>query len=1445
MFSKTMIVIQVLAFVALFRSTALAVPLTFNVDGVISDSSNQPLESAGVTFRVDVQDPSGTCTLYREEFPVSMTGSNGYFSLVIGKQTNLVASGGMLDKVFSNDGSTIAGNSCTYTPASKTETRKIVVSFNDGGTQQLFSSQDIQSVPYAVEADQAHRLTTALSGDVSGTQTLTSVDKIKGVPVDVAGAANGKILKYQSGTFVIADDLMGAGLTSLNGLNAPTQIFGAIDTGNSVTAPAWSSSGSAHTLKIPMASGTGVTAGLISNTDYAMISNRITSLVGDVTASGSGAVNVAIGTGKVTSTHILDGTILANDMDFTGANSATTGLVLKDNSGKFMNFTCSTPSDVLTWTATGWTCQLPAATGITSLNGQINSTQNLAAVASGSATALSYTYAANTHTLNIPMASTASVTAGLLSKADYDSFNNRLPLAGGTMSGPIDMGSKNIINAGNITMVPGGYLTLPNTGIASTTAGQVWYDGGAIKYYDGSAVKTLGTSSGGIVSFNTLTDSTQTLAVNTTGTVPAFTSASGTHTLNIPMASNAGANAGLISNADYVSLMGKQSSSLPAGQLWVGNALGGAEARTLSGDFTIDNTGLATLKSVGTAGTYFKVVTDAQGRVTSGSALAGSDVAAALGYTPVNRAGDTMAGALNFGGNDITNSGNITMANSKYFTLSTNATNGTTAGQMWYDGGSNQIKYWNGSAAVALAASGAGITALNGSSATSQSFATPGTSGNAPDWSTNTGSGVHTLNIPMASAGSVTAGLISNADYVAFNSKQSSALSDSYVWIGNSANGAEAHALSGDATISNAGLVTVDKTQTGNALKIQQLDSSGVAKSLGIGLINSGTVRLLPGTPATASYDLKLPIVAPANNQILKSDATGSLSWVTYLAQVSDSAPLADGKMWIGNGSNIAVEQTMSGDATISNAGLLTLKPMGTAGTYTKVSTDTQGRVISGSALALVDVTTALGYTPVQPGLGAIVGTDMNFTGTNSAASSLVIKDGTGKFTTLSCSTKQVAIWTATGWACEDFNINKLSDVKYNSGDSLFLGNLSGNSLTNGTNNTGLGVAAGSQISSQNNNTAIGYFALNNINSATGDNNTAVGSHALYGNANGIKHSNTGVGMRALFDSPDAELNTAIGQYALSSNNGSSMNIGIGIYAGANSPNTSNNIFVGYAAGKAIYGNDNIMVGANVFSNNTAASSAMQNVIIGSNIAAGATGAHNASYNTIMGYNAANALTTGSSNVIMGKDAGSTLTTGDLNILIGTSATIPSPTTSKYLNIGNVIKGDLSIGGGNSGNIGIGTEPSTVKLDISSSGSISPSLRAVKDLASNAYAGFFRNSVTNTQTLLAGENYALVMTGHISSIENGVPPTASPCGSPPPTFSGTDTRGTITINQPGLTSCTVNFSRPYATGPTCIVGPASDPGTARFWVSSTTANTMNIGLSGATANLKFNYFCIE
>ena len=72
---------------------------------------------------------------------------------------------------------------------------------------------------------------------------------------------------------------------------------------------------------------------------------------------------------------------------------------------------------------------------------------------------------------------------------------------------------------------------------------------------------------------------------------------------------------------------------------------------TLSGDATGSGTTAITVtlaNSGVTSGTYTKVTVDAKGRVTVGASLASSDITTALSYTPLNKAGDTLNGALNW-----------------------------------------------------------------------------------------------------------------------------------------------------------------------------------------------------------------------------------------------------------------------------------------------------------------------------------------------------------------------------------------------------------------------------------------------------------------------------------------------------------------------------------------------------------------------------------------------------------------------------------------------------------------------------------------------------------------------------------------------------------------------------------------------------------------------------
>jgi hypothetical protein len=72
--------------------------------------------------------------------------------------------------------------------------------------------------------------------------------------------------------------------------------------------------------------------------------------------------NPTVASGAVTTGKIASGTILGTNMNFTGVNTATSNMVLKDSTGKFYEFGCSTAGHVATWTVSGWACQAVTVT---------------------------------------------------------------------------------------------------------------------------------------------------------------------------------------------------------------------------------------------------------------------------------------------------------------------------------------------------------------------------------------------------------------------------------------------------------------------------------------------------------------------------------------------------------------------------------------------------------------------------------------------------------------------------------------------------------------------------------------------------------------------------------------------------------------------------------------------------------------------------------------------------------------------------------------------------------------------------------------------------------------------------------------------------------------------------------------------------------------------------
>ncbi|MBI4397392.1 MAG: hypothetical protein HY548_09870, partial [Elusimicrobia bacterium] len=222
----------------------------------------------------------------------------------------------------------------------------------------------------------------------------------------------------------------------------------------------------------------------------------------------------------------------------------------------------------------------------------------------------------------------------------------------------------------------------------------------------------------------------------------------------------------------------------------------------------------------------------------------------------------------------------------------------------------------------------------------------------------------------------------------------------------------------------------------------------------------------------------------------------------------------------------------------------------------------------------------------------------------------------------------------------------------------------------NGLYNAFFGVDAGVNTTSGLYNVAISRYAL--LNNTTGGSNLAIGYEALRTNTGGS--DNVAVGYQAM-RSNTGSWNTTVGSNAMYFNT-------TGLY----------NAAVGYSAlGANTSGSNNIAVGQNALDDNQTGSN---NTAVGSLIASNSGGS--ISNSAIFGYRAGYDLTTGgNNNTLLGYQAGDSLTTGSNNIIIGYDADAPTISATSFLNIGNLLYGNMS-----AGYVSVGISTPTRKLDI-------------------------------------------------------------------------------------------------------------------------------------------------
>jgi hypothetical protein len=262
---------------------------------------------------------------------------------------------------------------------------------------------------------------------------------------------------------------------------------------------------------------------------------------------------------------------------------------------------------------------------------------------------------------------------------------------------------------------------------------------------------------------------------------------------------------------------------------------------------------------------------------------------------------------------------------------------------------------------------GVALTSLNGLTDYIQSLDI-GTTGS--DFNiTQFGGNEHKFNIPDSSTNS--RGALTSSDWNIFNEKSEINLTDGMVFIGNVSNVLEEQPMSGAATITNDGTLTLTDSGVilGDYINVNiSVNSKGLITDIsnemdnGIYTLNG----LLPVTQtmitnnntgvgftdfaiisSSSTHTFNIPDSSPSTRGLLTS-----IDWNKLNDNLETS--LTNGRIFIGNGSNIANEQTIYGNAIVNNDGKLILESISppVIGDYTNVTleVDLTGRVVSVSS---------------------------------------------------------------------------------------------------------------------------------------------------------------------------------------------------------------------------------------------------------------------------------------------------------------------------------------------------------------------------------------------------------------------------------------------------------------------------------------------------------------